>query len=414
MFPDKTFFRMTTSPTLLNNARLADGRLVRLTLRDGRIADIVSMDAAPPAPADAGALDLEGALVLPSLFDGHLHLDKTLMGLPWIPHGAGPERTSRIANDKKILPFLPVPTRERAGLLIARCIGHGTGYIRSHVDIDTDCRLDRLHGVLRAREDYAGRADIHLVAFPQSGVVSQPGTLDLMDAAMREGADLVGGMDPCVIDRDPAGQLDGIFAIAERHGKGMDIHLHEPGELGLFSLQEICARTQALGMQGKVTVSHGFCLGSVAESRALAAAELMARSGVMLATHGAAKWPLPPIALLREQGVVVFAGNDDVRDTWSPYGTGDVLARASLIGWRADFRTDEQVLHALDLVTGSAAKAFGVEADYGIRPGARADFFTVAAENPQEAVGSHPPRGWVFKGGRAVARDGVLLGGPRL
>jgi len=404
---------MTTPITRIDNARLGDGRLARLTLRDGRFLDVAPMDGGAAGTnersGDGAALDLDGALVLPALFDGHLHLDKTLMGLPWIPHGAGPERTSRIENDKKVLPFLPVPTRQRAGLLIARCIAHGTGYLRSHVDIDTDCRLDRFHEVLRAREDYAGRADVQLVAFPQSGVVSRPGTLALIEEAVREGADLVGGMDPCAIDRDPAGQLDGIFAIAERHGVGMDIHLHETGELGLFSLQEICRRTQALGLQGRVTVSHGFCLGTVAESSALAAAELMARSDVMLATHGAAKWPLPPIALLRRLGVTVFAGNDDVRDTWSPYGTGDVLARAALIGWRADYRSDEQVLHAFELVSASAARAFGVEGDYGIRPGARADFFTVQAENTQEALASHPPRGWVFKGGRAVARDGALL-----
>jgi len=24
---------------------------------------------------------------------------------------------------------------------------------------------------------------------------------------------------------------------------GLDIHLHEPGEMGLFNVQEICART---------------------------------------------------------------------------------------------------------------------------------------------------------------------------
>jgi hypothetical protein len=70
-----------------------------------------------------------------------------------------------------------------------------------------------------------------------------PGVLDLLDAAVRNGADLVGGIDPLEIDRDPKGQLDGIFAIAARHGVGLDIHLHEPGEMGLFNVQEICART---------------------------------------------------------------------------------------------------------------------------------------------------------------------------
>src|SRR6202035_3746937 len=93
------------------------------------------------------------------------------------------------------------------------------------------------------------------VAFPQSGVMRWPGVLDLLDAAVRNGADLVGGIDPLEIDRDPKGQLDGIFAIAARRGVGLDIHRHEPGEMGLFNVQEICARTKALGLAGKVTIS---------------------------------------------------------------------------------------------------------------------------------------------------------------
>jgi cytosine deaminase len=108
---------------------------------------------------------------------------------------------------------------------------------------------------------------VQIVAFPQSGVMRCPGVFDLLDAAIRNGADLVGGIDPLEIDRDPKGQLDGIFAIAGRHGVGLDIHLHEPGEMGLFNVQEICARTKALGLGGKVTISHGFCLGGITERR---------------------------------------------------------------------------------------------------------------------------------------------------
>jgi hypothetical protein len=66
---------------------------------------------------------------------------------------------------------------------------------------------------------HRGRVNVQIVAFPQSGVMRWPGVLDLLDAAVREGADLVGGIDPLEIDRDPKGQLDGVFAIAgrERH-----------------------------------------------------------------------------------------------------------------------------------------------------------------------------------------------------
>src|SRR5262249_17806394 len=249
------------------------------------------------------------------LVDGHMHLDKTLAGLPWMGHAAGPTRMSRIETDKTILPHLPSSTEERAGNLICECVARGTTHLRTHVDIDLESGLAKLDGVLAARERYRDRASLQIVAFPQSGVMRCPGVLDLLDAAIRNGADLVGGIDPLEIDRDPKGQLDGIFAIAERHGVGLDIHLHEPGEMRLFNVQQTCAGTKALGLKGKVTISHGFCLGDVAERKAGAAAAAMAESGVALVTHGAAGWALPPIAMLREAGVTVFAGNDDIRDT---------------------------------------------------------------------------------------------------
>lgn len=82
-----------------------------------------------------------------------------------------------------------------------------------------------------------------------------------MEQALRLGAETVGGLDPCAIDRDPKGHLDTVFGLAERFGRGVDIHLHEPGEMGMFSMELIIERTRAHGMAGRVIVSHAFCLG---------------------------------------------------------------------------------------------------------------------------------------------------------
>ena len=102
---------------------------------------------------------------------------------------------------------------------------------------------------------------IDLVAFPQSGLLICPGTVELMEQALRLGAETVGGLDPCAIDRDPKGHLDAVFGMAERFGRNVDIHLHEPGEMGVFSMELIIERVRALGMAGRVIVSHAFCLG---------------------------------------------------------------------------------------------------------------------------------------------------------
>ena len=181
--------------------------------------------------------------------------------------------------------------------------------------------------------------------------------------------------------------------------------------MGLFNVQEICARTKALGLGGRVTISHGFCLGGVAERKAAEAAATMAEAGVSLVTHGAGGLTMPPVEMLRAAGVLVFAGNDDIRDTWSPYGTGDLLERAAMIGWKADFRRDNQVEVAFDLVSAAGARALGI-GDYGIALGGAANLFTITASCVAEAVATHPSRKLVLFDGKIVARAGAFLVAP--
>jgi cytosine deaminase len=375
--------RMSDETTIFQNALLPETGLTDIVVGNGRITSIGKVT----EPTNTDIVDLRGNLVLPGLVDGHMHLDKTLFGLPWMPHAAGPTRMSRIENDKEILPKLRVPARQRAEMLLDRCIANGTAHVRTHVDIHLEMGLAPLEEIL--------------------AVVRCPGVIDLMDAAIDAGADLVGGIDPSVIDRDARGQLDAIFTLADKKGVAVDIHLHEPGELGLFSLEEICARTKALGLAGKVTISHAFCLGMISESAARGAAELLGRAGVSIATHGAGGSIIPPILMLRAAGVNVFAGNDDVRDTWSPYGNADMLERAALIGWKSDFRRDDLVAVAFDVVSAAGANALSVQ-NYGIAVDNPANFFTIAASCIPEAVGGHPARQLVVHQGKIVAREGRI------
>jgi len=115
--------------------------------------------------------------------------------------------------------------------------------------------------------------------------------------------------------------------------------------------------------------------------------------------------------MLRAAGVLVFAGNDDIRDTWSPSGTGDLLAPAAMIGWKGDFRRDGQVEVAFDLVSAAGARALGI-GDYGITIGGAANLFTIAVSCVAEAVAAHPSRKLVLFDGKIVARDGAFLAAP--
>lgn len=386
----------------LSNATLPDGSKHDIEASGGRIAALL------PA-SDTGDLDLEGALVLPPLVDGHIHLDKTLLGLPWVPNqAAGNQVADRIEAERKVRAARTVPEAETGANLVRQVVASGTLHMRSHVDIDNQLGLKNLHEILKVRERFQDLVTIQIVAFPQSGILRSPGTAALLDAAIAEGADLLGGLDPVGIDGDLDGHLDAIFSIAERRGVGIDVHLHDGGEAGLAQIKAIAERTKVAGLQGKVAVSHAFALGSVSIELARHTADLLAETGVAIMSHGPGSATIPPIKLLREHGVKVFGGSDNIRDAWSPFGNGDMLERAMMIGYRANFRHDEELALALDMVTETAADVLGIEG-YGIAAGGPADFVVVEAGSLAEAVATRPRRKLVVKAGRVVAKDGVLV-----
>ena len=395
---------MNPDSTLLANVRLADGRAVDVLMTGGIIESIGPGLEAP----GAATIDGGGQLALPGMTDGHVHLDKTLTGLPWFPHPAEPGRASRIATERGLRAQLPPPA-ERASNLVRQAVAAGTTAFRTHADIGPDIGVRHVEALLEVKAAFAHAADFQIVAFPQYGVLAAPGTYDLMDEALAMGADVVGGIDPIVQDGDLEGQLELLFRLAEKHGVGIDPHIHEPDESGEREIAALAERTRAAGLEGRVTVSHGFCLGACQGDVFERLTGAMAEARISLVTNGAGVNPLPPVKKLRARGVEVFIGNDDVRDTWSPYGDGDLLVRAMLLSWRSGFRADGDLAIAFDCASAAARRVFGDD-DRGITVGAPADLFTVHAETVGEAVAQHPPRGLVFKGGRLVACDGTYVG----
>ena len=388
------------------NATLPDGSRVDIEVEGGRIAALLPASA---TAAGTNTVDLGGAFTMPPLVDGHIHLDKTLLGLPWVPNQARGNRVAdRIEAERKVRAARTAPEAETGANLVRQIVASGTLHMRTHVDIDNQLGLRNLHEILKVRERFRDLVTIEIVAFPQSGILKSPGTAELLDAAVAAGADLVGGLDPVGIDGDLAGHLDPVFAIAEKRGAGVDIHLHDGGEGGLAQILDIARRTEAAGLQGKVAVSHAFALGSVPTDSAARAADVLAKAGVAIMSHGPGGATIPPLKLLREHGVEVFGGSDNIRDAWSPFGNGDMLERAMLIGYRANFRHDEELALAFEMVTAAAARVLGLK-DYGLKAGGAADFVAVEAGSLAEAVAARPRRKLVVKAGRIVARDGALV-----
>ena len=394
--------------TLFLNARFDGGARHHIAVKDGRIAAITSVD---QPPAGAETIDLKDALVVPGFVEGHIHLDTSFYGDAWRPHKPctnGFDVHERVAFQAQNM-AVSAPMDVRARNQLDLCIGHGTTQMRSHVMVDGSVGLKSLETILRVREEYKGLIDIQLVAFPQSGILMSPGTPQLLDEAIGLGADLVGGLDPASFDRDIEKHLDVVFGVAGKHGVDVDIHLHDMGTLGAFEIEQIAARTRALGMEGRVAVSHAYGLGDIPMDQLKKIADTLARSGVAIMTNAPGARPFPPILALRNAGVTVFSGNDNIRDSWWPYGDGDMLRRATTLGYRSGFNIDEELRVAFDVVTVSGATALRLEG-YGLRVGAKADFVTLNAEHIPEAVVGVPQGRSVYKEGKLVACDGKIVG----
>lgn len=376
------------------------GILSDIFIENGMIQQICDADVLL-ADEHTKIIDAEGYLILPAFVDCHAHLDKTIMGMDVrVDRSYATGLQSVIENERRLRRTLGLDPFTQASRYLEKVISLGTLYLRSHVDVDTENGLAGLEGVLAAKEKYRDKIQLQLVAFPQSGFVCRPGTYELMDEALAMGADIVGGLDPSTIDQDAKTSIDAMFRLAEKHSKPIDIHLHEPSELGAFSMGMICDRAIALGMQGKVAISHAFCLSSSNQSMVNLLIEKLQKAGITIITSASSD-DSPLIKPLHDGGVAICAGNDNVNDLWSPYGTGDMLERVRYVAMRNDYRSDKDLQIALHTCTTDGARLFGLP-DYGVGVGYKADFVLIKGKSLTETIANGSLD-------RIVVKDGVMI-----
>jgi len=368
------------SELLLRNVRpwpsTHESEPVDILIADGVIRGVGSGLAAPGAVEDAN-----GAMVLPAFTDFHTHLDMTRLGLPFRPHTGGPTLADRIQNDLDNWRSGERSVADGAIYTLGRMISFGATRVRSHAQIDPDSGLERLAGVVAARDAHQQRCKVQIVAFPQTGILKSPGTEQMLDEALRSGADLIGGLDPQGFDEDAEAHLDIIFGLAQTHGVGVDIHLHDRGEVGAQQIEMICARASELA--NDVTISHCFALSSVDERRANSLVDAIAAAGVSVAT--------------------VAPGTFG-----SPYGTGDMLDRTWQLAFTNGFRRDDLIEACVDTATAGGAALMGIN-NIGLEVGDVADLVVLPGDTVTSAVMDRPQRQLVIQDGAVVARNGQLV-----
>ncbi|OOP63343.1 N-isopropylammelide isopropylaminohydrolase [Arthrobacter sp. SRS-W-1-2016] len=400
--------------TLIRAVRPWGQALSDVLVTDGKITGVEPHDPARTAAGDVTVVEGRGRLLVPSFSDVHVHLDSTRIGLPFREHTGGPGVWTMMMNDRQNWRNAEVPLQERVNDTLGRMIARGTTRVRSYAQIDVDCRLERFDAVMAAKEQFKGQADVDIIAFPQAGLLLEEGTVPLMDQALKAGANVMGGIDPCSLDRDPARHLDIVFGLAEKYQVPIDIHLHEPGELGVFSTDLVLERTRALGMQGKVTMSHAYQLGSISEATTRRLIDEFAELDISMASVAPGSAGVAgqlPIPMLAEAGVRMGLGEDGQRDYWSPYGNTDMLDRTWQLAFTHGFRKDELIEHCLAIATvggasildPSATRLKGTAHRPGVEVGDPAELLLLDGETVASAVMDRGTDRTVIHRGKVVA-----------
>lgn len=416
---------------LITNIRPWGGDAVDLEVRGGKIRAVHPTGTAVAVPDTGGGtagsdvvndvLDGRGRIALPAFTDVHVHLDSTRIGLPFREHTASPGVWNMMRNDRDNWRDTPIPYGDVVAGTLERMIARGTTRVRSYAQIDVDCKLERFEAVMAAKERFAHAASVEVMAFPQAGLLLEEGTVPLIEEALRAGATTVGGIDPCQLDRDPVRHLDIVFGLAEKYGVDVDIHLHEPGHLGVFSAELVFERIRALGMQGRVSLSHAYDLANVHPDVTAKLVEQMAELDVAWATVAPASGGTQfDLARMTGSGIRVGLGEDGQRDYWSPYGNCDMLDRAWQLAFTHRLRKDRLIEHCVAIATIGGASIMDHTVQRlaspddrpGLAPGDPADIVLVDGETVTSTVMDRGMDRTVIHDGRLVADGLVVLPGP--
>ncbi len=430
---------------ILRNARLADGRCVDLEITEGVISRITAADdpnvreaehhAAQPAGRQVDQqtdgveiVDLQRALVLGAFAEPHAHLDKAFTA-ELVPNPSGDLdgaiQAWSVAAAAGLFDYANTVTRAVSAM--QALVRNGVLHVRTHVNVGACTAASGITAVREAAAMLDGIIDVQTVALTVSPIIGNGAEARAnraaLDAAVSAGADLVGGC-PHLEPNDKGNKMiDHAIDVATEAGIGIDLHVDETLDSGVFFLPVLARAVMDRGFGHPVAASHCVTLGMQQPSVQTEVAALVAQAGISV-------FPLPQTNLflqgrdhrcatprgitavdaLLEAGAEVAAGGDNVQDPFNPVGRSDPLETASLM-IMAGHRLPEV---ALGMVSNNARRALGVP-EVNFEVGDPADFVVINSASAREAIADAPTARTVYRGGNPVAATKVqswIIGNP--
>lgn len=355
--------------------------------------DRIAITAEHIEEAGTQEVDAAGNLVAPTYVNGHIHLDKCHLQERMLPN-----------KNYSFAECLELTWEHKAHYTVEDILERAGRAIEE--------------GILALRERWRNVVHIEVVAFPQEGLIRDPGADLLMEEAMRMGAGVVGGLPWFeMLDEDARAHIDWCFELAKKYDKDIHMLVDDTDNPMSRSLEYLAVKTMREGYHGRVSASHCGALAAYDEVHARKVMDLVKEANISVSTNPhislvvQGRFDLEPIRRgitrvkqLWHLGVNVFSSQDDVADPFYPFGRNDQQEVAAYVCHAAHMTARDEIEAAFDFVTNNAARALRLEG-YGLQPGCRADLNVLTASTVQQVLRIQQPPRWVIRSGRILARN---------
>ena len=346
-------------------------------------------------------IDLGGKLVTAPYVDPHLHLDYVYTLSELGQEGAGSGTLfEAIEMWPKFKKNLTVESVKRLALKgIKDEVSQGVQYIRTHIDV-TDPNFTALKAMLELREELKHILEIQIIAFPQEGMYTYKGGRDLVEEALKMGADVVGG----IPHYEPAREfgersVHDIVNLALKYDKLIDVHCDETDDPQSRFVELLNALVLMEDYGERTTASHTCSFGSADNSYAYRMLDLFKKSKmnfISCPTENAylqgrqdtypKRRGLTRVKEFIESGINVAFAQDSINDPWYPMGNGNMMNILDNGIHLAQIMSPTDIETNLDLITYNGARCLNIQDRYGLEEGKDANFIVLDGDSPYDVI----------------------------
>ncbi|MEG2177167.1 MAG: cytosine deaminase [Oscillibacter sp.] len=382
----------------INAKRKGQADLTDILVEDGKFKEIAAGLAAKHPGVET--VDLGGKLVVPPYVEPHIHLDYVFTAFnPLAANKSGSlfEGIQRWSETKGTLGKEEI--KDRARLAMKKEVLTGIQYVRTHVDV-TDPKLTALQAMLELREEVKDTLTMQVIAFPQEGMYAYKGGDELVEEALKMGADVVGAIPHFEYTREYGEKsVKKCVELAMKYNKLIDVHCDETDDEQSRFLEVLANEAYMNGIGDMTTASHTCAMHSYNNAYTYKLFKLLGLAKVNFIscptenTHLQGRFDAYPkrrgvtrVKELNDAGINVCFAQDSMSDPWYPLGSGNLMNILDCGLHVCQMMSFPEIENALDLITVNGAKTLHIEDSYGLDVGKAANFIALNAKSEFEAV----------------------------